>query len=410
MISRLKYAGHVFAVAAVLGGIVLFHSCVHRSPTARTPELAVEALKAPPVVHIGLSAYQEAQFVPIAVDGNFEITTLDGKTVVQEGSLLPLTDVSADASGLNVGSVRTGVDVIDILPAYDGTLKVANRYYRGKLRLYRTAGNRVSAVNIVDTESYLAGVIGAEMMLVWPVEALKAQAVAARSYAMWEMKRTRDSSPNRLYDMLDDASAQCYLGRERESQKAREVVEATRGVVLVFAGRLVPTFYHSTCGGHTSAAWRVGFPVPDTTPLMGVRCDYCKDSKYYNWKYTITTANMAAALQPAKKNRRAVEAITPLDADAGGRLFTVAIRLAGSEKDQTMTVRDFRRAIGPNKLRSALFTVTRRGTKFEFVGRGWGHGVGLCQYGAFKLAENGFEYIDILRYYFPGAEAVRLYR
>ncbi|MBI5365715.1 MAG: SpoIID/LytB domain-containing protein [Planctomycetes bacterium] len=408
-----KTAFQVLIVVGVITVVIAIHSCVARPPLAPTapaaaaPEASLMGLSGPPYLAVGLAAAGGVQPATVAVDGAWKIFLDRSATPARSGASLAPVRVSWAPNGIFVGNEELAANELEIAPERDGTVRVGRRAYHGRLRLRRGSGNRLIVANLVDLESYLSGVISGEMKLEWPDAALRAQAIAARTYALWEMKRTRGGDSGSGVDLMDDTSAQVYPGMERETPKARRVVEETRGQILVFAGALVPALYHSNCGGHTEPG-HLYFEVGDIPPLAGRSCGYCDGTSLSNWKVAFPKKEIADRLFP-RVAKRTVTRVRVTQAAPGGHAALIGVVGADTTKELIYNAKDFRLALGPDRLRSTAFTLRDLGASLEFVGRGWGHGVGLCQYGAKGMADQGFQAPEIVQFYYPGAELVRIY-
>lgn len=272
---------------------------------------------------------------------------------------------------------------------------IGPRTYAGTLRVRNPHGNVLEVVNEVPLETYLPGVVGGEMPPSWEMAALKAQAVAARTYAASRMRAAwgRDAP----FDLYDDTRSQVYAGTPpaRYASRLAEAVGKTEGEVLVHEGALLTAFFHSTCGGHTEDAARV-FRSHDRPPLRGVPCDTCLESPLHRWEVKIPVGDLESRL-----GVKGVKTILPRDRGPSGRCG--AVRVEGEAGEAILSGKDFRWKLGVNRLRSTAFEATREGDAFLFRGRGFGHGVGLCQWGARGLARKGKDYLQILEHYYPGA-------
>jgi stage II sporulation protein D len=142
---------------------------------------------------------------------------------------------------------------------------------------------------------------------------------------------------------------------------------------------------------------------------MGRLCSYCEKSPHRRWRATLTKKELGMLLEAWNPDRRPLTQLAAVRATASGRITQVRFSTAGGVSGRTVPAIDFRLAVGANQLRSTWFEVADRGTAFEFVGQGWGHGVGLCQYGARAMADARLDGMDILRYYYPNADIVRVY-
>ncbi len=200
---------------------------------------------------------------------------------------------------------------------------------------------------------------------------------------------------------------QNYLGMDKEDPRLVAAVDRTAGLALLHQMRLFRCYYHSTCGGHTSAVQDV-FPEPPLLPLSGAPCQFCKASKYFAWKRTLTKAEIAAALAEKGYSVPRLTSLAVASQTSSGRARELSLGLSGDRR-LTMLASDFRLAVGPGKLPSVWFELRDLGASLEFSGRGFGHGVGLCQWGAKGMADAGFSAAEILRHYYPGAQLQRLY-
>ncbi len=262
----------------------------------------------------------------------------------------------------------------------------------------------------IDIETYLAGVLAAEVPFErWHPEALKAQAVASRTYAVYHMKLRAAE----LYDVDSTTMSQVYKTGYATNPIVNSAVNATRGQILTFRYRVFPAYFHSTCGGRTEDVSRV-FAYNSIGPLTGTACPFCSGSPLFSWSRAISKERLAAGLREAFGARArigtvlSVETIPPLG--PAGR--PDAFRIRHSLGELTVPATEFRLAVGAGAkdLPSVhLSEIRDRGNTVEFVGRGFGHGVGLCQYGSNALAVSGRDYRQILAFYYPGSELVKLY-
>ena len=289
--------------------------------------------------------------------------------------------------------------------------------YRGKLRLViHPNGRSLDAINLIPPEPYLAGVVGAEMPDYWEIEALKAQAVAARTYCFYIKKRF---GANRNWDLRQTAAHQVYRGVGAESAQVWQAVNETRGQVLVCrqsdgAEAIFPAYYSSTCGGHTENSESV---FGDSfEPLVGVACPYCQSvakPKYFFWPMTqFDKEDIITKLVRRYPNLKQLGEITGIRAaaqtDYDGFSRLTRVRLLGSAgKSDFIRAEDLRLTIDPTgrKLRSTICQIMELHDKWAFLsGRGWGHGVGMCQCGAEGMARQGRTAEQILSHYYPGSK------
>jgi stage II sporulation protein D len=218
-----------------------------------------------PIIRVALRT--DADSLPIAIEGPYTIKNGENSKLFSQGSSLPKTNVVfRDPFFIVVEPSRMKTNHLILIPKNDGTLVVGDRHYRGVLHLLNRDG-KIAAVNHVNIEHYLASVVPSEMKMSWPEAALKAQAVAARTYALWRMEQAEKRDLD--WDVTSGSASQVYGGLDKESRKSRQVVVDTAGTVLTYEGKIFPTYYHSTCGGFTADA-HVVFGGKEMSCLMGV--------------------------------------------------------------------------------------------------------------------------------------------
>lgn len=286
---------------------------------------------------------------------------------------------------------------LSIEPTDDGFVYIKDRWYRGQVRLVTTAQG-IAVINEIDLEDYIAGVIGKEMPRTWPQEALKAQAVAARSFALY--RRSKQKNP--LYDLVNTTKDQVYGGIDGEAESTRAAVRATAGQVLTYQGSVVEALFHANSGGHTENSEQVFSGV---IPYLRGVPDFDQAAPNFQWSVDYSQAQLQQRLTGLGN----IVSMTPLGMTAHGRVKL--IKIVGEQGTKTMKGREFRRAL---KLKSTLFTVTPQGnlvasqaqpvpnkpTGFTIQGRGHGHGLGMSQWGALALAQKGTIYQKILQHYY----------
>lgn len=266
-------------------------------------------------------------------------------------------------------------------------------------------GRRAEVIAAMDLERYLEGVLPGEIPKDWPLEALKAQAIASRTYAL-NRKRARENT-GASYHVDSTVNDQVYLVpvmsevEDASKQKIKEAVTATRGLVLTSKQNPklpITAHFHSDCGGHTEDArdvWKDGQSLGSTA---------CPFNATHGWRAKLSVIDLEKKIRPWLKRAwpGEVESVEISGRTASGRVRDVRIAFNdGSEV--ALAAPDFRTLIGHDLLKSTNFRVTSVGEGFEFSGTGFGHGVGMCQWGARKLALGGKNYRDILAFYYPKA-------
>jgi stage II sporulation protein D len=334
----------------------------------------------------------------IASESALIVRQLD-RTVARTPLLAPdlstVLDIRAAAGRLTIaGSIpagqRIGIESPLGLPiAVDGTP------YRGSLIVQVDPDGEMTVVNVVDLEQYLYGVVGSEMPAAWPVAALRAQAVVARTYAVGRLGIRDDVG----YDLVAGESDQAYRGIDGESQAVASAVDATRGVILVYEGQIVHAYYSADDGGFTADGADLSDPQPYLVP---VRDPYASGSPDRSWSAQVDAADFAQSVNALIAPVGSLIAVTIGSFDDSGRLRSVHV--TGSAGTTALSGFDFRRLAGRHLVRSTrISSVSLDGRVIRVSGTGFGHGVGMSQWGARTMAAQSFDYAGILRFYYKGS-------
>lgn len=276
---------------------------------------------------------------------------------------------------------------------------INGKNYRGVLELV-PQGNSILVINELPLEHYLIGVINSEISSTWPMEVIKVQAVIARTYAVAK----RQERHNALFHLESTVMDQAYDGSDLEDSRAAKGVHDTEGQVLTYKGDVIQAFYHANSGGKTEASQNVwGMSLPY---LQGVDDRYGLNAASSRWEQTLQLSRIASSLSAAGYNTGRI-----LDIKAGShnnrdRLSSVILRT--NRGNISIPATKFRMAVGSTIIKSTNFTVNTNGNTAYFKGRGYGHGVGLCQWGSRQRALDGFKYTEILSYYYPGTRLSNL--
>jgi len=278
--------------------------------------------------------------------------------------------------------------------AGNGALHVDGRALEGSVQIAARGAHTLDVVNFVPLEPYVASAVASETPAGWPLEALKAQAVVARTYALHEQAH-RGEEP---FDLEASVISQRY-GVDSVSDAVASAAHATSGEYLSYAGEPILAAFHASSGGETASAEEVwGEPVPYLQSVSSPD-DGAPD---FFWSYAISRADLASALREAGYSPGSLDDVRVTHRSDSGRVERVqlgAVLLAG---------RDLREILGGRALRSALFEARIEGPRVVFLGSGSGHGVGLCQWGASELARRGSSYRAILAHYYSGSDLRRL--
>jgi len=257
-------------------------------------------------------------------------------------------------------------------------------------------GKGVMIVNHVDLEEYVKGVVPAEVNSSWHLEMLKAQAVAARTYALYQHML----SGSRQYDVVASAQDQVYRGHHGIDARVEQAVGATRGQVVTYEGAPIYAAFSSTAAGLTEDAvvvWSKDLPY-----LKGVECPFDLESPYYQWKASFKMETLEKNLRQLGFAVGTIVILTPQTYSRAGRVAT--LRILHSKGELILRGEELRKAVGYTIIPSTQFTIDSIGKEVKLSGYGAGHAVGLCQWGAKELAELGYSYSSILQYYYPRTE------
>lgn len=281
---------------------------------------------------------------------------------------------------------------------------------------FRANNGKLDAINIVDVEDYLRGVVPYEIgrLDTSRIEALKAQAVAARTYA-YKHFNSREAMG---FDVYADTKDQVYKGLESATVLTDAAIKATAGVVMMYNNDFIIAYYHSTCGGvtETLATWnRPDLPyLKSTSDLMKDGTPYCKESSYTKWERTFTDKEILEMVKSNANEAKAkfsgfkindikkIKKIYIKDKLKSGRILTLIVK---TDKGEMEILTDRTRWLfkkGGSILPSSFFTISHDGSSWKLTGTGFGHGVGMCQMGVRARAKDGQSYEEILTHYYQG--------
>ena len=274
-------------------------------------------------------------------------------------------------------------------------IRWGGRDYPSPLEVVRN-GDGLALIAEAPFEEYLVGVLRAESSERWPLEALRAQAIVARTYAAYH----RMMGAGKPYHILASVAHQQYAGRVSPASPLWGAVSDTYGQVLRWEGEVFPAFYHTESGGFTEEARSV-FAARNVPGLRGVRCEFSAGSPHFYWSLDLRLADLADRL---RRNDLAIGDVVAVEVtERTASLRASWVTLQGTRGTARLRGQDLRRVIGYDTLKSTLFAVAVDGELVRFAGRGYGHGVGMCQWGAKAMGEQGFTARQIVEYYYPGA-------
>lgn len=325
--------------------------------------------------------------VPSIKVGSSTTAVVKDGTGKQLGTLTPMSSLTANLRKNQIAiDNRVNAAELTIEPEDDGYVWIGDRWYRGTTRLVRQ-DNKITAINHVDLEQYLYSVVGAEAVSSWPIEALKAQAVAARSYALYKRNTTADS----MYDVDTTVGTQVYKGLDSEYTTTHEAVNSTLGQIMTYNNQVILAAFHSSSGGYTENVEDVwSSPLPYLRAVV----DYDHESPVFEWQQIIPVSKIQSLVAGIGK----IRGLQPVEMTPRGRVITMQVM--GDRGTATVSGKKLRKVLD---LRSTLFRVSTDGNNLQIKGRGFGHGLGLSQWGAYYLAKKGVGYHQILGHYYQNA-------
>lgn len=416
-----------------------------------------------------INLQSERGFIICSIDEEFkELDRLENQQIIVtlgENDLLDIKDIN---DNIFYSFANTDNIYIFSIDDYDSTIKVEEDRYRDYLTFNRV-GNVIDVINYVSLNHYLYGVVPMEMPSTFPLEALKAQAIAARNFTLANINKHLSSG----YNLCDSADCQVYGGYDRETENTNLSVDETDGIVIKYKGEIVNATYHSNSGGYTENCedvWGASIPY-----LKAVNDEFSKESPNTDWKIIFTNEDIQGKLLKIGIDIGEIESLIPIDKTEAGRVIT--LKVVGTKGEHVLEKNEIRQVFGYSEIKSNLFnistmdvssdlssdsgdvvvidgmtgkpvkvktnnihvingdekrTIISRGSysraltnngveevkrdvylagkQFVIEGKGYGHGVGMSQWGARNMAELGHSYEDILKHYYSGIELTTEYK
>jgi len=348
-------------------------------------------------VDVRVAILKDADDFVVSAPGVYRVIDLKTGKVLFEGRRLGKSRVKFIDGAVHVGQANYAANRLRL--EFDKYAKIYTdkeiKRYRGGLNVIVNK-DKLLVVNTLELEEYVRGVLYHEISDKWPMEAMKAQAVAVRTYVYYQMQQNKTMD----YDVTNDIYSQVYGGRSAERYRTNLATKKTMGEVLFYDNRVLPAYFHSNSGGHTedvSEVWNHNLP-----PLKGVVDPYVADAPNNRWRKNFRSSAVQTKLNEKGYKIGQIKEIRIRSKTGSGRARSVEI-IDYSGHSLILKGNDFRLIVGPNDIKSNLYTITMKGYFFDVEGSGWGHGVGMSQWGAHKMAEERFDYDEILKFYYPGA-------
>jgi stage II sporulation protein D len=343
---------------------------------------------------VRVAIIQDVSSLRLKISGPYELIDSSNNKLLSRGNNLNTT-VTAYGEGISLGDIRAKTSKIFIRPNSSENVIINGGVFRGGIQIIKNS-MRLSAINYIELEDYVKGISVRETSHYWPIDSLKAEVIVFRTFALYKMQE----SAGKDFDLTSDVYSQVYSGRAAERYRINKAVDETKGLILTYQGKIFPAFYHATCGGHTDDAflfWKINI-----LPLKGVVCNFCQGSPHFKWHNVLTQKEIMDALAKGGYKIDNLSDIIILGRDKSDRITD--LKIISDKKNLVISSKDFRNIIGPNIIKSTNFGVRIIDHDIVFEGLGWGHGVGLCQWGAYFMAKEGYNYKQILEYYYPQAE------
>lgn len=327
-------------------------------------------------------------FVAASTD-DFTVVDADKRRFKLSKGMVKLSSVEG---GLLIGKSKL---VLPVKIESKGIIFANKKPYRGYLTVNKTGKDKINIINVLPVEDYIKGVLPKEASPGWHIESLKAQAAISRTYTLANFNKHSSQG----FDMCSTTHCQVYGGAGVEAVSCNKAVSATKREVLTYNEKLAQTVFHANCGGHTEDpkyVWNWTASTPEY--LKGVKCTYCSGAPHAAWEKGIdekVIRDKLAAYNVGKIRSIKVKNVTP----AGS---AKEIEIVHSKGTLMMNAYKFRLAVDAWQIRSTAFDgIKKHGEQFIFKGKGWGHKVGLCQWGAKGMADSGKKYKQILQHYYP---------
>ena len=360
-------------------------------------------------IRVGLT--DSAHVLSISSSSPFALKLPSGKRfkisakvmVKRQGETLLLNNRALSTSTVSVEGGE-GVYYVKALASVDSSSAQRSKNewtVRGSLEIQNNPSG-LAVINRINLEAYVAGVVSGEVSPKWPLEALKAQAVAARTYVLYKQVENQ-SQP---FDVFASVQDQVYHGHAARQESVLRAIAETNGQVVTYDGRPIYAAYSSTAAGPTEDAlyvWALDLPY-----LKGVDCPFDDLAPRYDWRTAFTFDYLERQLRKEGYLVGTVATLTPYTFTPSGRVDRV--RLLHSRGEIILRGQDLRRIVGYSKIFSTDFSITSMGAEVEVVGHGAGHAVGMCQWGMREMAELGYDYQSILQHYYPGTTILPLNR
>lgn len=378
--SKFKLPGFIFILLIT----ILFFSC---APSRKF------------MVHKGKTIATDKSYIKVLIINKATVATVTSKARIKI-SILDSQKIIYNNKGKKLKFFPEKIKKPLLVESWGAPLYVNNKPYRGMIEIHNILG-KLNIVNVLRLDEYLFGVVPSEMSASWHHEAVKAQAVAARTYAYYHLLKKN----NTAWDLDATVNFQRYKGMSVESDNTNSAVKETSGEILVYQNKPILAFFHSTCGGRTISSKYV-WHGEDLPYLATTKCTFCKASPHYNWREAVSLFSIRSSLRKKYRDVAKIKKVTFKRID--DRVIGVIIKHGNGIIN--MKGNEFRMLFPTKKIKSLFFNAEKTKKGLLLVGHGWGHGVGMCQYGAQGMAMQRIGYRKILKYYYKGVNIIKIKR
>ncbi len=324
--------------------------------------------------------------IVLKVDGAYNVLNYKYESSISSGTNITL-NIENHESGIKIDELGTYSSGI-VVETTNGFSINGKEYFDDAIIIKH--GGKAIVINSLDIENYVTGVLPHEMSPSWPIEALKAQAIAARTYAIYHYCKNQDEG--RVFDVDNTTKYQVYNGKDKVDNNIVLAVESTKDEVVTYNQKVIGTFFHAICGGYTDSTKNVfGTDIPY---LRGGACYYCKD-KIEVWTNQVHLDRVKQVFGfDVAKSQNVKITLTKANKKVA------KVRMSGGGKNLEVEGREFRNKIGTTTIPSLGFSIKADGQTLNIIGTGRGHGVGMCQWGAYGMADRGIKYPNIIKQYY----------
>ncbi|MGC8869529.1 MAG: SpoIID/LytB domain-containing protein [Brevinematia bacterium] len=368
---------HIIILSVLLLTLTVFFSCIPES-------------------YLNTTNLEKDITIRVLIDINNKPFTIESQNMLLVEGIPLLKSIKVESKDNNI--IINDIILSNRVEIYsDGDIYYKGTAYSGFFRIILT-NNEILVINVLPLEKYLESVVPSEVPALWPMEVLKAQAISSRTYAL----RRIIESTNREFDVYGNYKSQVYRGLEKIHPRTTRAVKETKGMVLTYSGEIILAFFHANSGGLIESPEII---TTTSLPYLQPMIDkFSQNTFRSSWETKIPIDVFLESLGINKNSKFTIHIPERLPS---GSIPYIEINLKQDNSKIRITTHRLRE-IFPSIL-SPKFEIELKENKLIFRGYGWGHGVGLSQWGAKEMASQGYNYKEIIRHYYKDVEIKRLY-